>query len=207
MMSNLAIRDARDDERDAIRALTLAAYADYAAQPFWQGFRRTLLATLDAQGVPIERIVAARAGRLVGSVWLYPPRAQAYVHGPVSASWPEVRLMAVAPDARGQGIGAALLRECERRARLGGATTLGLHTHDAMRAAIRLYERAGFVRAPELDFQPPSGVLVKGYLLLLGDDRGDAPGGGDARESEAAEAPRRAAADGDSSRGGPTEQQ
>lgn len=85
--------------------------------------------------------------------------------------------MAVAPSARGQGIGTALLQECVRRARRSGATTLGLHTHDAMQAAVRLYERAGFVRAPELDFQPPAGVLVKGYRLRLGDDRGEAHGG------------------------------
>jgi GNAT superfamily N-acetyltransferase len=168
MTLDLSIRDARADERDAIRALTLAAYDEYRAQPFWAGYRRILLATLDAEEEEsVERMVAERAGTLVGSVWLYPPQAKAYAHGPVSANWPEVRLMAVAPSARGQGIGAALLRECERRARRSGATMLGLHTQDAMQAAIRLYERAGFVRAPELDFQPPAGVFVKGYHLSL----------------------------------------
>jgi GNAT superfamily N-acetyltransferase len=177
MLLDLSIRDARADELDAIRDLTLAAYKEYAVQPFWAGYRRALVATLDAEEGSVERIVAERAGTLVGSVWLYPPQAKAYVHGPVSASWPEVRLMAVAPSARGQGIGTALLQECVRRARRSGATTLGLHTHDAMQAAVRLYERAGFVRAPELDFQPPAGVLVKGYRLRLGDDRGEAHGG------------------------------
>lgn len=171
MTLGLSIRDARADERDAIRALTLAAYEEYRAQPFWAGYRRILLATLDAeeeaQEGSVERMVAERAGMLVGSVWLYPLQAKAYAHGPASANWPEVRLMAVAPSARGQGIGAALLQECERRARRSGATMLGLHTQDTMQAAIRLYERAGFVRAPELDFQPPAGVLVKGYRLSL----------------------------------------
>ena len=176
-MLGLSIRDARADERAAIRDLTLAAYEEYAVLPFWAGFRRTLLATLDAEEGSVERIVAERAGTLVGSVWLYPPGARAYVHGPEGASWPELRLMAVAPSARGQGVGAALLHECERRARGSGATTLELHTHDAMRAAVRLYERAGFVRAPELDFQPPSGVHVKGYRLSLGHGRGEAHGG------------------------------
>ncbi len=177
MLLGLSVRDARADERDAIRDLTLAAYEDYTAQPFWAGLRRVLLATLDAEEGPEEHIVAERAGILVGSVWLYPPGTKAYVHGPVSASWPELRLMAVAPSARGQGIGAALLHECERRARRSGATTLGLHTQDAMHAAIRLYERAGFVRAPEIDFQPPAGVLVKGYRLSLSHDRGEAHDG------------------------------
>lgn len=184
MLLDLSVRDARADERDAIRALTLAAYEEYRAQPFWAGFRRTLLATLDAldaeQGAEqksVERLVAERAGTLVGSVWLYPPQANAYAHGPASANWPEVRLMAVAPSARGQGIGAALLAECAQRARRSGATTLVLHTQDAMHAAIRLYERADFVRAPELDFQPPAGVHVIGYRLSLSHGRGEAQSG------------------------------
>jgi GNAT superfamily N-acetyltransferase len=170
-MISLSIRDARDDERHAIRDVTLAAYEEYAAvmpKPFWEGYRRQLLVTLDAEG-PVDRIVAERAGTLVGSVLLYPPRANAYVQVPVSASWPEVRLMAVAPGARGQGVGTALLHECERRARRIGATTLGLHTIEVMQAALRLYEREGFVRAPELDFYPAAGMLVKGYRLSLSD--------------------------------------
>jgi ribosomal protein S18 acetylase RimI-like enzyme len=36
-----------------------------------------------------------------------------------------------------------------------------------MRAAMRLYDRLGFVRAPELDFQPPDAELVQGYRLPL----------------------------------------
>jgi GNAT superfamily N-acetyltransferase len=81
--------------------------------------------------------------------------------------YPEVRLLAVVPAARGKGVGAALIDECARRARRAGATTLGLHTMDMMRAAVRMYERMGFVRAPDLDFTPAEGVLVKGYRLDL----------------------------------------
>jgi hypothetical protein len=31
----------------------------------------------------------------------------------------------------------------------------------------REYERRGFIRAPELDFSPDQGVLVKGFLRNL----------------------------------------
>ena len=47
------------------------------------------------------------------------------------------------------------------------ATVLTLHTIEIMEAAMRLYERLGFVRAPELDFQPAPGVIIKGYRLGL----------------------------------------
>ena len=179
-MNGLKLRNARDDERDAIRDLTLAAYAEYAVllpQPFWEAYQPNLLVTLNTEG-PVERLVAERAGRLVGSVLLYPARTQAYGQQvSVSGASPEVRLMAVAPTDRGEGVGTALLQECARRASRSGATSLGLHTMDEMRAAVRLYEREGFIRAPDLDFHTAGGVLVKGYRLSLGGGPRD-PGDG-----------------------------
>jgi GNAT superfamily N-acetyltransferase len=171
----LRIRDARDDEREAIRALTLAAYAEYAPllpPTFWEGYRRQLLATLDDAG-RVERIVAERDGRIIGGVMLYAADASAYGAASVRAAWPEVRLLAVAPEARGQGVGAALMEACRQRARQAGASALGLHTMDFMHAAVRLYERMGFERVPELDFRPVESVLVKGYRLSLDDGPGD----------------------------------
>src|SRR5579859_3006803 len=153
---SLSIRDAREDEHAMIQAVTLAAYEEYAAVmlgPFWEGYRRQLLTTLDEDG-PVERIVAESEGVIVGSVLLYPPQTNAYSTIEVGSSWPEVRLLAVVPAVRGQGVGSMLMDECERRARSARATTLGLHTMDTMQEAVRLYERRGFVRAPEQDFQP-----------------------------------------------------
>jgi len=104
------------------------------------------------RGGPVERIVAERNGTIIGSVLLYPPLAKAYAEAIASAGWPEVRLLAVAPVARGQRVGTALMDECEQRARRVGATMLGLHTMDMMQAAVHMYEHRGFERAPELDF-------------------------------------------------------
>jgi GNAT superfamily N-acetyltransferase len=170
MNMSLIIRDARADERAAIASLTLAAYAEYAtvmAPSAWAGLAqavRTALATTDEN---VERIVAEHNGELVGSVLLYPPQVDMY-HGALApTSAPEVRLLAVAPAERGQGVGRALMHECIERARRAGATELGLHTSDSLRVAVQLYERMGFVRAPEYDFQPDGAELVKAYRLLL----------------------------------------
>src|SRR5919206_501883 len=108
-----------------------------------------------------------RGGRLVGSVLLYPPAADAYAGSAARVRWPEVRLLAVAPEARGTGVGRTLMDECVRRARAMGAAELGLHTSASMRAAMRMYERMGFVRAPEFDFRPPGAELVEAYRLDL----------------------------------------
>jgi ribosomal protein S18 acetylase RimI-like enzyme len=64
-------------------------------------------------------------------------------------------------------VGAALMQECVRRVRKAGGRVLSLHTTHLMQAALRMYERMGFVRAPELDFHPAPGVTVKGYRLDL----------------------------------------
>jgi len=165
----LLIRDARPDERDAAQRVTLAAYEEYGAtmpEPLWTGYRQHLLATLGTEA-PVERIVAEREGVIVGSVLLFPPSTKAYGAAAVSVDCPEVRLLAVSPRARGQGVGAALMEECARRARRAEAPALGLHTTDMMRAAVRMYERLGYVRAPESDFLPAKGLLVKGYRLAL----------------------------------------
>jgi GNAT superfamily N-acetyltransferase len=165
----VAIRDARDDDCDAVRDVVLRAYAEYASmmpERLWMRYRQQLLDTLDSV-VSVERIVAERTGALVGSVLLFPPAAAAYGSPVLKAEYPEVRLLAVLPEARGRGIGAALMEDCAERARRAGASTLGLHTTEIMQAALRMYERLGYVRAPEHDFVPAPGILVKGYRLDL----------------------------------------
>jgi Acetyltransferase (GNAT) family. len=59
------------------------------------------------------------------------------------------------------------MQECVQRARHSGASALALHATDIKNAAMRLYERMGFQRAPELDFEPAPGVTAKGYLLTV----------------------------------------
>jgi len=165
------LRDARPSDRDAIEAVTLAAYEQYAtvlSPPLWTLYRQSIQATLrDVR--PAAQIVAEDDGVLVGTVLLYPSGAViARPAGtPVALASPEVRLLAVAPAARGKGVGRRLMEECLRRARAAGASALTLHTADIMSVAVRLYEGMGFVRAVELDFSPAPGITVKGYRIPL----------------------------------------
>lgn len=169
MNDGLVIRDARPEERGAIRDLTLRVYADFAQvmdPAAFAGLDGAVRSALEGDA-PAERIVAEREGRMVGAVHLYPPAYDAYGGLAESAPWPELRMLAVAPEARGLGVGRALVDECVRRARRMGAAELGLHTSRSMAVAMRMYEQMGFVRAPEYDFQPEGAELVEAYRLPL----------------------------------------
>jgi GNAT superfamily N-acetyltransferase len=168
----ITVREARPADRAAIEAIPLAAYEQYAAvvpAPLWETYRQNIVATL-ADAKPAAQIVAEEEGVLVGSVLLYPAGEDMGAPGRGTAmmlTWPEVRLLAVAPAARGRGVGRRLMKECIRRARAAGAMALTLHTTDMMRVAMQLYERMGFERASDLDFSPAPGITVKGYRLAL----------------------------------------
>jgi len=166
------IRSARPADRPAVEAVTLAAYEQYAAlvpPQLWREYRRNIVDTL-ADATPDITIVAEAEGTLMGSVLLYPAGAEMVEPGqgtPSRLAYPEVRLLAVAPWARGRGVGRGLMDECIRRTRASGTTVLTLHTNDLMSVAMQLYERMGFVRATDLDLEVAPGVLAKGYRLDL----------------------------------------
>jgi GNAT superfamily N-acetyltransferase len=165
-MTELNIRDARAGDRAAIEVVTIAAYLEYAPimQENWERYRHSILGTL-ADVKPATQIVAEQDGAIVGTVLLFPAATviNRPAGGTATLTWPEIRLLAVSPAARGQGVGAALVRDCMRRAREAGADAVTLHTTDMMAVAMSMYERMGFARATELDFEPAPGFTIKGY--------------------------------------------
>jgi ribosomal protein S18 acetylase RimI-like enzyme len=165
----VVVRLARPDEHDAIHDLTLSAYGQFAAtmEPSaWDGLRDAIEAALSIDR-GAQQIVAEQGGVLVGSVMLFPPSADAYGDLGPRVGWPEIRALAVAPNARGLGVARLLVHECMRRAREGGAEAIGLHTSRSMHEAIRLYERCGFVREPDLDIHVAGAEPVEAYRRML----------------------------------------
>ncbi len=168
-MPALLIRQAHPSDRDAIRRVTISAYQEYAhVMPYWDYFRKNIDETL-GNPKPAEQVVAEMDDAIVGAVMLYP--AGTTFSSPdgdrITLRWPEMRLLAVLPIARRQGIGASLVRECIRRSRKSRARFLILHTNSIMGNAIRLYERMGFEHYPDLDFAVNDKVTVRGYRFDL----------------------------------------
>lgn len=76
------------------------------------------------------------------------------------------RYFGVDPEAQGNGIGEAMVRWVIERARDDGKQRILIHTVATMIAAMHLYERIGFVRAPDRD-EHRDDVTLLAYVLTL----------------------------------------
>lgn len=164
----MMIRDAREDEQPFIREQRVKAYEEHAVripEEHWNALKTAILSDADSRA-GVERIVAELDGRIVGSVSLFPAKVDAYEGQVEEVEYPEIRMLAVAPEARGKGVATALISECIQRAKMRGYPSIGLHTGEFMESAMKLYERLGFERLPQFDFEPAGdGIIVKAYRL------------------------------------------
>ncbi|PFN99664.1 GNAT family N-acetyltransferase [Bacillus sp. AFS076308] len=162
------IRDAVVKEMPLIREQRIDAYEIHAnsiPEGHWRALKQAISSDEDTNP-NIERIVAELDGKIVGSVVLYPAKTDAYEGNVEKLDYPEIRMLAVAPDAQGKGIATRLISECIIRAKAKGCQAVGLHTGEFMTGAMRLYEQLGFERTPQYDFVPANdGIIVKAYLL------------------------------------------
>ncbi len=163
----MEIRAALPHELQAVAELTEAAYRAVPDSGLDEDYFAHLA---DVEGRARHAVVLVAVGddgKLEGSV-TYVPRSGPYAEfaGDDEAG---LRMLAVAPDAQGRGVGTALVESCLARARAEGKSRMVLHTMASMTTAHRIYERLGFRRAPERNWYFPSGDgCTIAYVLELG---------------------------------------
>jgi ribosomal protein S18 acetylase RimI-like enzyme len=156
------IRPITPDEYAVVAELTAGTYRreGYGSPQYEPALRD--VASRDATA---HVLVADLDGRIVGAVTVATrggPWSEQAAPGEA-----EIRMLVVDPAARGTGTGTALVTSCIDLAGIQGCTAVRLSTEPTMTTAHRLYERLGFVRTPERDWEPIPGVTLLTYVLDL----------------------------------------
>lgn len=151
---DIVIRRAAPEEHETLGEITAQAYLgdgllDFGESDWYLGELRDVA----KRAAAAEVLVAVEHDRVLGGVTFVPSG------GPMSdiaePGETEIRMLAVAPEARGRGVGEALVRACVDRARATeGCVRIVLSTQRTMHSAHRIYERLGFTRTPERDWNP-----------------------------------------------------
>jgi GNAT superfamily N-acetyltransferase len=166
----MIIRKALESEFAYIREQRVLSYEEHAAiipEGHWQALKQAITSTADTEP-GVELLVAEEDGNILGSVALFPADTDAYEGNVEVVDYPEIRMLAVSQSARGKGVAAALISECIRLSKEKGHHSIGLHTGEFMKNAMRLYERIGFKRLPQYDFEPADdGIIVRAYVLTF----------------------------------------
>jgi GNAT superfamily N-acetyltransferase len=146
MQPHFEIRLAAQEDAVAISRVLYESFAEFRPLYTPGGFAATALAGEQV----LERMqegpiwIALKAGMVLGTVAAVIKGSSVYIRG-----------MAVLPEARGSGTGAALLRVAEKWAAGEGYRHVFLSTTPFLHSAIRLYEKSGFRRKDE----PPQNLF------------------------------------------------
>ncbi len=155
MTTAVHVRPATGDDHARIGAILAHGYRDFGPGPYrdyvtdpaqWADRATATLVAVDDG----DRVLGVVAFALAGT-----PLHEPVVPPMGDASF---RFLAVAVDARGRGVGQALVRACLDRARDAGARRVAIFTMDFMGAAQHLYAGLGFRRRPDLDVEFPGGA-------------------------------------------------
>jgi ribosomal protein S18 acetylase RimI-like enzyme len=158
------VRPAHTDELERVGDITAAAYThdghvaeddDYVAH----------LRDAATRGREAELYVALVDGVLAGTVTFCPEGSRWREVGREGEG--EFRMLAVAPEHRRQGVAEALVGLCLERSRELGYDAVVLSSLESQAPAQRIYERLGFVRVPDRDWEPVPGVALMGFRLIL----------------------------------------
>jgi ribosomal protein S18 acetylase RimI-like enzyme len=164
MRTAMDVRIARPDELAAAGEVAFAAYDAAGLLPASVDYGAVLR---DAAGraTAADVLVAVVGEAVVGTV--------TYIGGDsplreiARDGEAEFRMLGVAPEGQGAGVGVALVERVVAMARRQGCESVVCSSRTTMHAAHRLYARLGFVRAPERDWSPVAGVDLLGFTLEL----------------------------------------
>jgi ribosomal protein S18 acetylase RimI-like enzyme len=168
---SIEIRPVRPEEYERAGEVTALAYREFVPRRStdWEDYLGRIADVADrARRTTV--LVAVDDGRVLGTLTLeLTARTEAGHEGESDPLPPEeahIRMLGVDPEARGRGIGRALMDASLHYAREAGKRLVTLNTTEQMRAAQAMYESMGFTREPDRVFD--DGFVLMSYSLRLG---------------------------------------
>lgn len=158
------IRTATPDEYDTVGALTADVYIDGGFVTETDGYADSLRDTA-TRAEHADVVVAVVGDEIVGSVTIAAPESR--FADVAEKGELEFRMLAVAPTARGKGVGSALVRHVLDVAYDRGDRAVVISTQPDMQDARRIYDRNGFVPAPDRNWEPVPGMELTALVREL----------------------------------------
>ena len=165
MNNTLNIEIASRSDWPEVLAVTNASYAEYEATSdptFWENYQKSVGTALLTDETA-TRFVVKEGSKILATVLYCQPYEKKMGNTIVKNPLPEMRLLGVSPEQRNRGLAGMLIDFCEAKARADGWKTITLHTTVLMQTAKQMYERRGYVRYTDIDFEPVPGFTVWGY--------------------------------------------
>ena len=160
----MEVREARPDEHELAGRITADAYRGLVRDSAYLD----RIADVSDRASRTVILVAVDDGEIVGSLTLELDRRVNPDDDRLEAHRAHIRMLGVAPHEQRRGIGTALMREAERRARTADKVEMTLHTTAKMTSAQEMYASLGYERTEEEVF--PDGLVLLGYRKVLGAD-------------------------------------
>ncbi|WP_299248117.1 GNAT family N-acetyltransferase [uncultured Aquimarina sp.] len=173
MSQEYLIRDANPNEFIKIGELMVKVYSQldgFPSQKEQPNYYKTLANIGSFTEKPNTRLlIAVSENDEIGGGVVYFSDMKYYGSGgtaPQEKNASGFRLLAVAPTARGKGIGKLLTEACIELAKDEKQRQVIIHSTKAMQIAWKMYEKLGFKRSKDLDFKQEE-LSVYGFRLSL----------------------------------------
>lgn len=168
-MSSYRVRTAEPRDDAAIGELLVEAFVEQYARKLPDvvvtEHRKAELRNVAAKRAVANVWVAEKDGEVVGTVALWPPgghRSEAWISNAA-----DLRHLAVSKSHRGGGVSNQLVGTAEQWAREHGCNSVCLHVRRGADGVRALYEKRGYVRAPEGDLDQLPEVFLEAFVLRL----------------------------------------
>ena len=151
--AEFSFREGKNQDSDQIVSLVHSVLIEFGLKPEPQGIDQDLIAVEESYRDGYFGVVETE-GKIVATYGLFP----------INKEVVEIRKMYAHPNVRGKGLGIWMVKHLIDIAKYNGYREVELETASPLKAAIRLYQKLGFI---EKDFEHKTPRCDKSFYLTI----------------------------------------